>query len=79
MIKEERNRQKDILPSFIRTTTTNLRFEIPSMAKNIDQVSLEINFLDPRLKHEKQSILKSLSQGLNGTFNPNSIKEHSSK
>ena len=79
IIKEERNRQKDILPSFIRTATTNLRFEIPSMAKNIDQDSVEINFLDPRLKQEKQSILKSLSQDLNLTFNPDSIKEHSSK
>jgi hypothetical protein len=49
------------------------------MAKNIDQDSVEINFLDPRLKQEKQSILKSLSQDLNLTFNPDSIKEHSSK
>jgi hypothetical protein len=74
-IDAERDRQKEQLPTFIRTATTNLRFDLPEKASVINRTPSQINFMDPRLKSDKKTILKSLSQDLSLIFNPDAVEE----
>lgn len=76
-IKNDKTRQKEQLPKFIRTATTNLRFDLPEKANEIERNWSQIDFLDPRLKSHHQTILKTLSQDLNSVFNPQKMNKNS--
>ena len=54
-----------------------MRFEIPERAGEINRTPSQINFLDPRLKSDKKTILKSLSQDLSLIFNPDALEDAS--
>jgi hypothetical protein len=79
MIQKDRKRQKEVLPSFLRTATTNLRFELPEKAQEITHNTSQLDFFDPRLKKDNSTILKSLSQDLSLSFNPAMLDDANNK
>lgn len=64
-----KKQQKKVLPSFMRTATTNLRFELPDFSEDFFGTPEPLNFSSINFKSDKQTVLKSLSQDLSLIFN----------
>ena len=74
-------KQRRILPSFMRTATTNLRFSLPGSKVNGKKAGEEQDsalpnpsaFLSRRFKSQRQTVLKTLSQDLNLIFDAEEV------
>lgn len=61
--------QKKMLPSFMRTATTNLRFDLPDIEGDLKATPEPLNFSSRNFKTDRQTVLKTLSQDLSLVFN----------
>jgi len=73
--KAKREKDRKMLGSFMRTSTTNLRFELPDFSSEAKISDSPFMFRNSQFKPDKQTVLKTLSQDLNLVFNENRPKK----